>query len=234
MKYLNDDIGKNDADSAEDAFTPTVLLESRLEALHDHIRELGPEDFVKKAELQIDAASILVDLDRGKESWDLARAALDPLLNDQKWEQAALACLSMFHSDQPDALPALGQAIWLSVTFPVDPELSVAVLQNVVDETPDDSDGAAVAAVTAHYIVDMRAEGKQKEELLFFTNNLIGAVARRHSDVSSQAKFDAWFTRMELDDPDKFLARLRNIVDVMVQEEWWFNRENLQEEIPIA
>jgi len=234
MKYINDDIGKNDADCAEDAITSTALLESRLEDTQDHIRKLSSNDVIKKAELQVDAATILVDLDRGKQAWDLARAALDPFLEQQKWEQAALACLAMFHSDQSDALPALGQAIWLSVTFPMDPELTVAILQNVIDETPDDSDGAAVAAVTAHYIVDMRADGKQKDDLLFFTNNLIGTVARRHSDVSSQDKFDAWFTRMELDDPDKFLIRLRNIVDVMVQDEWWFNRENLQEELPVT
>lgn len=234
MKYIKDDIGKNDADSAEDAVTSTALLESRLEALRDRIRELSPEEATRKAELQIDIATILVDLDRGKEAWELARAALDPLLEEKNWEQSALACLAMFHSDQADALPALGQAIWLSVTFPMDPELTVAILQNVIDETPDDSDGAAIAAVTAHFIVDMRADGKQKDDLLFFTNNLIGTVARRHSDVSSQEKFDAWFARMELDDPDKFLIRLRNIVDVMVQDEWWFNRENLQQELPVA
>ncbi len=234
MKYIDDDIGKYDADSAEDAVTSTALLESRMEALQDRIRELSPEDIIQKAELQIDVATILVDLDRGKEAWDMARAELDLLLQEQNWQQAALACLTMFHSDQADALPALGQAIWLSVTFPVDPELTAAILQNVIDETPDDSDGAAIAAVTAHYIADMRAEGKQRDDLLFFTNNLIGTVARRHSDVSSQEKFDTWFARMELDDPDKFLMRLRNIVDVMVQDEWWFDRDSLQETLPVA
>jgi hypothetical protein len=234
MKYIKDDVGKNDADCAEDAVTSTALLEQRLEALQDRIRELDPEAVAEKAALQVDAASILVDLQRGKEAWDMARAAMDPLLDEQNWEQAAVACLIMFHADQPDSLPALGQAIWLSVTFPVDPELTVAIMQNVVDETPDDSDGAAVAAVVAHYIADMRTEGKQRDDLLFFTNNMIGNVARRHSDVSTQEKFDAWFARMELDDPAKFLVRLRNVVDVMVQDEWWFDREALQESIPVS
>lgn len=234
MKYLKDDIGKNDADCAEDAVTSTALLEQRLEALRDRIRELDPGAAGEKAALQVDAASILVDLDRGKEAWDMARAALDPLLMERNWEQAAMACLIMFHADQPDSLAALGQAIWLSVTFPVDPELTIAVMQNVVDETPDDSDGAAVAAVVAHYVADMRAEGKQRDDLLFFTNNMIGNVARRHSDVSSQEKFDNWFAKLELDDPEKFLVRLRNIVDVMVQEEWWFDREALQNAIPAS
>jgi response regulator RpfG family c-di-GMP phosphodiesterase len=233
MKYIKDDIGKNDADCAEDAVTSTALLEQRLEALQDRIRELDSDAAAEKASLQADAASILVDLQRGPEAWALAREALDSLLAAQDWEKAAVACLIMFHADQPDSLAALGQAIWLAVTFPVDPELTVAVMQNVVDETPDDSDGAAVAAVVAHYVADMRAEGKQRDDLLFFTNNMIGNVARRHSDVSTQEKFDNWFTKLELDDPEKFLVRLRNIVDVMVQEEWWFDRDALQNELPV-
>ena len=38
--------------------------------------------------------------------------------------------------------------------------------------------------------------------------------------------------RMELNDPDKFLVRLRNVVDVLVQDQWWFDREALQAQIP--
>ena len=233
MKYINDDVGKDDADCAEDAVTSSDLLEQRLEAIEDRIRELDPAAAGEKAALQADAASILADLSRGKEAWELAREALETLIAEQNWEKATVACLIMFHADQPESLAALGQAIWLSVTFPVDPELTVAVMQNVVDETPDDSDGAAVAAVVAHYIVDLRAEAKQREDLLFFTNNMIGNVARRHSDVSTQEKFDNWFSKLELDDPEKFLVRLRNIVDVMVQDEWWFDRDALQEALPV-
>ena len=32
--------------------------------------------------------------------------------------------------------------------------------------------------------------------------------------------------------PDKFLVRLRNIVDVLVQEDWWFDRDELRARIP--
>lgn len=232
MRYIKDDIGKNDADCAEDAVRSTVLLEQRIEAIEDRIRELPADAEVERASLQVDAAALLLDLERGREAWDLARAALDPLLDHREWELAAQACLLMFQADQPDSMAALGHAIWLSVTFPIDPELTVAIMQQVVDETPDDSDGAAVAAVVAHYVADLRAEGKKRDELLFFTNNLIGTVARRHGDVSSQEKFDAWFERLELNEPEKFLVRLRNIVDVMVQDDWWLDRDALQAQLP--
>ena len=116
----------------------------------------------------------------------------------------------------------------------MDPELTVAMLQHVVDETPADSDGAAVAAATAHYVVDMRAvEGPQRENLLFYTNQMLATVARRHSEVLGQQDFDRWFRKLELHDPALFLARLRNVVDVLVQDEWWIDRDALREKLPV-
>jgi hypothetical protein len=107
------------------------------------------------------------------------------------------------------------------------------MLQHVVDETPDDADGAAVAAAAGAYIVELRAEGKKKENLAFFANQLLGVVARRHSNVEGQEQFDYWFKKLELDDPSRFLVRLRNVVDVLVQEDWWFDREALQAKLPV-
>jgi hypothetical protein len=34
--------------------------------------------------------------------------------------------------------------------------------------------------------------------------------------------------RLELDEPDKFLVRLRNVVDVLVQDDWWIDRDAIQ------
>jgi len=234
MKYIKDDIGKDDADCAEDVVRSSVLLEQQFESLMDRLREL-PESasVIDRVELQVQAAAVLVDLERMQEAWDLAKSAFDEAMQAEDWQGAAMACNILFQTELDDALVALGQGIWLGVTFPIDPELTVALLQHVVDETPEDSDGAAVAAVAAHYIADLRAEGKARDELLFFTNNLIGTVARRHGDVDSQEQFDFWFQKLELDDPSKFLVRLRNIVDVLVQEDWWFDRDALQASLPV-
>jgi len=235
MKYINDDVGKNDADGAEDVVLSSVLLEQQYASLMDRLRELPADAKIEdRVELKVQAAAVLVDLERGKEAWDLAKTAFDEAMTAEDWHGAAMACNILFQTDQPDALIALGQGIWLGVTFPIDPELTVAMLQHVVDETPKDSDGAAVAAVAAHYIADLRCEeGKARDELLFFTNNLIGTVARRHGSVDTQEQFDFWFQKLELNDPGKFLVRLRNIVDVLVQEDWWFDRDAIQAKLPV-
>ena len=138
----------------------------------------------------------------------------------------------LYQAEQAESIKALAQGIWLGVTFPVDPELSVAMLQHLIDETPNNSDGAAVAAATACYVVDIRVQDQDREDLRFFTNQLLGQVARRHSQVEEQEIFDFWVERMALDDPSKFLPRLAKVLEVIVDSDWWFDRDTLRARIP--
>jgi hypothetical protein len=209
-------------------------LESELAEQRQQLERL-PEDAspLQRAALMLEIGRTLQLLERGEEAWPITHTAFGMFLSERAWEAAADACNILYESDQTDSLIALGQGIWLGVTFPIDPEVSVNLLSHVVDDTPDDSDGAAVAAATACFIADVRAaDGPDKERLSFFAQQLLGRVARRHSEVESQDQFDLWIERLELNDPDKFLIRLRNVVDVLVQDQWWFDREALQQQIP--
>ena len=186
-----------------------------------------------RARILLDMARAHATLERGEEAWPLTRTAFDLFAAEQDWENAADACDVLYQSDQPDSLIALGNGIWLGVTFPIDPEISIHLLSHVIDDTPDDADGAAVAAATALFLADMRAdEGPEKDRLVFFSNQLLGNVARRHSNIESQEQFALWVQRLELDDPDKFLVRLRNVIDVLAQDDWWIDRDALQNELP--
>ena len=232
MKFL----GENqflDADSSEDAATATELLKQQLDDAQQRLNSLPAEGASKeRAEMQLKIGAILVDLERGEEAFDVAKQAFNAFIEQQNWEGAVQACDVMFQAEQDDSLAALGQGVWLAVTFPVNAELTVNMLSHIIDETPDDSDGAAVAGIVARYVVDLRTEGKQHDDLMFFTNNLLGTVARRHSDVQSQEQFNYWVEKLELSDPAKFLPRLRNIVDVLVQDNWWVDREAIWASLP--
>jgi hypothetical protein len=222
------------ADSVVNRSAQMATFESHLDALSDHYRELRriaghPKDL---ADLQLQMARTLVGLERGAEAWGRARESLDVFIASEDWESAADACDVLFQSGQPGSLCALGQGIWLAVTYPIDPDLTVELLTHVVDETPDDADGAAVAAATAMFVADLRATGNQRDNLMFFTSQILGNVARRHSGIQTQAEFDLWMDRLELREPEKFLVRLRNVVDVLVQDDWWFDREALQARLP--
>ena len=235
MKYLQTDPSIMDADGAEDHQGATRLLELQADELRRQLIELPAGHAAgMRADVLLQLGRVLIRLEKMPDAWDAAREAFDIYAADKKWEEAVQACDVMFAADQSQSLVALGHGIWLSVTFPVDPELTVAMLQHVIDETPAESQGAAVAAAVAHYIADLRApEGRVRENLLFYTNQLLATVARRHSNVLDQAAFEQWFKKLELNDPALFLPRLRNVVDVLVQEDWLIDREGLQQQLPV-
>jgi len=233
MKYLESKAFIGDNECSEDAIKSSKLLELRLDEKRDALATLSPHaPTEQRLELELESGYLLLDLDRAQEAHSLAKAVLDKALEEELWLRAVEACDIIYQSEQSDAIKALAQGIWLGVTFPIDPELSVAMLQHLIDETPDKSDGAAVAAAAACYIVDIRALNAEREELKFFTNQLLGQVARRHSQVEEQEIFDFWVERMELNDPAKFLPRLAKVLDVIVDGDWWFERDALRAKIP--
>lgn len=222
------------ADSLRKNLGQQAELEGRLVELQQQLERL-PESALPsdRALMQLEMARALQILERGAEAWPLATTAFGIFAEMRDWEHAADACDIAYQTGEPDALIALGHGIWIGVTFPIDPEITVHLLSHVVDDTPDDSDGAAVAAATACFLADVRAdEGPEKERLMFFSQQLLGSVARRHSDIETQEQFELWVERLELNDPDKFLVRLRNVVDVLVQDQWWIDREAIQAELP--
>lgn len=222
------------ADSLRKQLGQHAQLEGELHEMQQRLQQL-PESAsaLERAALLLEMGRAHQILERGSEAWPLARTAFDLFSEACEWQAAADACDVLYQSDQPDSLIALGIGTWLGVTFPIDPEITVHLLSHIVDDTPDDADGAAVAAATALFVADVRAaEGPEKERLSFFANQLLGRVARRHSNVESEAQFSFWIDKLELNDPDKFLVRLRNVVDVLVQDQWWIDRDAIQSNLP--
>jgi hypothetical protein len=222
------------AETGADTVVSVAALDARLQAMDDQLKESGNAGASKKrGRLLLNTAEVLLDLDRGAQAWDRAHEAFRISFEIGDRELAVAACELMFHADQADSLAALGQGVWLAVTYPVDPTLSVRMLRHIIDETPDQADGAAVAAAAAAYIVELRARGKEHNDLSMETLEMLGTVARAHGEVHDQAQFDAWMTKLELNDPQKFLVRLRNVVDVLVQDQWWFDRDRLRAQLPV-
>lgn len=209
-------------------------LQNYLEEKQKALDEL-PEDVsaLDKANLQLDIAEAMVGVSRGDEAWEIAREAFNVFLENEQWENAVKCCDVLYQSGQPASLIALGQGVWLAVTYPIDPQLSVNMLGYIIDETPAKADGAAVAAITAHYIADVRTEGKVHESMTFLTNQMLANVAREHSGIEDQEAMNAWMEKLQLLDPTVFLPRLSLVIGAIVpQDQWWFDRDKLREKIP--
>ncbi|BBE51581.1 hypothetical protein OYT1_ch2056 [Ferriphaselus amnicola] len=203
------------------------LMQHLAQQLHT-LNELPDDAQLERMRLQLDVAESLIALERKLEAWALARSAFDVALRHDAWKDAVEACDVLYQCEQPGSVAALGMGVWLAVSFPVDPELTLAMLMHIVEETPDNSDGAALAAVAARYVIDLRAEEASYESLSFLANALIGRVAERHSKVRDQAALDQWMNKLQLRDPAIFLPRLSKVVNIIVGDTWWFDRDALR------
>lgn len=206
-----------------------ALLRSHQAALAN-LADSAPE--LERYNIKLDIASAQLALEQKTEAWNEARACFDFFVAHSEWQKAVEACDVMFQCESDDSIIALANGLWLAVTFPINPGTTIAMLQHVIDETPDNSDGAAVAAITAHYIADIRAEGEKSESLKFLATQMIADVAKRHSQVDDQEMLEFWIERLELKDPAIFLPKLAKVLDIIANDQWWYDRDQLRKQIP--
>jgi len=228
------DTGIQDAIQTIDQSESIKEIREALAKARKHLKSMPDDsDPVERARALLDVAEPLIGLGQGADAWTHAREAFSVFVNYEHWQDAAEAADVLYQSEQPDSIAALGQGIWLAVTYPVKAQSTVTLLNNVIDETPDDSDGAVVAAMVAHYIAGLRTAGEEKESLTFLTTQMIARVAKRHRGIEDQATLDTWIEMYQLNDIPELLKRLGTVVDVMVDDKWWFDRDELRARLPV-
>ena len=211
-------------------------LQAQLNELEQHLAALPADTTpIDRARVRLDIAETLLGLQRKKESWDIGREIFDVFAAEEAWADAIETCDVLFQCEQPESLVALGNGIWLSITYPVPAQLTVAMLQHVIDETPETSDGAAVAAMAAHYIADLRTEGEEHDSLTFFTNQIVAGVAKRHRGIENDPEMiKLWVEILELNDVNELLSRLSIMLDSIVEDNWWVDRDALRAKLPVS
>ncbi|WP_422126418.1 hypothetical protein [Thioalkalivibrio sulfidiphilus] len=218
----------------------TGMLAAEQAAMEQQLAEMQlklatlPADtpFMERVHLLLDMAEARLGLERHGEVWETVRPLLDELIEAEAWQEAVEACELLYQAEQAESIVALGHGVWLSVTYPVKAHTTVTMLGHVVEETPENADGAAVAAMAAHYIAGLRTEGKERDNLTFLANQIIAKVARRHRGIEDQETLETWIEMYELNNIDKLFPRLGMIVDAIVGGKWWFERDALRARLP--
>ena len=220
--------------SGSDGRASLAALEAQLEEHRQHLAAL-PADapIIHRAPVLMDMAEALIGLERKAEAWDLLRPLLDPLIAAEAWQEAADLCEQLYRTEHEEAIRALGHGAWLAITYPVRAQSSITLLEHIIDETPEKADGAAVAAMLAHYLANLRTEGKQRDSLMFLTTQIISRVALRHRGIEDQDTLDTWIEMYQLNDIPLLLQRMSKILDAIVGPTWWFDRDALRERLPV-
>ncbi len=189
---------------------------------------------VESLRVELDIAETLLALDHPGQAWDVARAAFDHCVTAQAWQEAVEACDILYRTELDQGIVALGNGVWLAVTYPIKPLTSVVLLHHIVDETPDKSDGGAVAAMVAHYLADLRTrdDEHQHSSLTFLTTQVLAKVAKRHRGIEGQEMLSTWIEVLQLNDTAELLPRLGKILEAMVDGKWWYDRDALRARLP--
>ncbi|MBF0264547.1 MAG: hypothetical protein HQL46_04690 [Gammaproteobacteria bacterium] len=213
---------------ASDAKDSQEFLQQQELELQAKLDKVSDPDSMERADILLNLANSELGQRKMEQTWNHARGAFDLYIKHKQWEKAVEASDILYQTELPSSITALGHGVWLAVTFPIPAQDSINILNHIINETPDDADGAALAAIVAHYIVDLRCEGKDKENLQFITMNMISKVAKRHSQVETQMGLSVWMDKLSLKDPAVFLPRFSLVVGAIVGEVWWFDKEELQ------
>ena len=208
-------------------------LENQLIKFQQQLRNLSPQaSNVERAKIELEMAEVFIGLSKVDDAWQGARPLLELFIAEAEFESAVRTCRVLYQADHEESIIALGQGCWLAVTYPINPTLSVEMLHNIVDETPDNSDGAAVAAMAAQYIADMRGD-EHRENLMFLTTQIIAKVAKRHRNIEGEEMIKTWIEILELNDTDQLFERLAKIIDAITADNWWFDRDELRSQLPV-
>ena len=213
------------------------LLKNELAQRQAALMQLTPaHNPLERATVQYEIADIMLELEEPgmrEAAWGKTRESFEIFRDHEMWEDAVRCCDVLFRCDLPASVPALGNGLWLAVTYPIDPQLTLIMLNHLIDATPPQSDGAAVAATVAHYIADLRLEGEKRDSVMFLTSAMLSKVAERHSNVSTQEAMTMWLNRLDLLNPAVFLPRLGQVIDAIVEGQWWYDREVLRSRLPV-
>jgi hypothetical protein len=222
-----------DAVSSLQSADERAWLENQLIKFQQQLRELSTQaSNTERATLELEIAEVLIGLNRLKDAWENARPLVELFIADNEFELTVRTFRVLYQADHALSIAALGQGCWLAVTYPINPTLSVEMLHYIIDETPDNSDGAAVAAMAAQYIADMRG-GEQRENLMFLTTQIIAKVAKRHRNIEGEEFIKTWIEVLELNDTDQLFTRLATIIDTITTDNWWFDRDELRAQLPV-
>ena len=219
--------------SGQDLGDARVFFEKELQEQHKQLAALSENAAaIDVATIKLEIARAQLGLGEKLTCWQESRPLIKTFIEAEHWQQAVEACELLYLSEQDDSILALGHACWLAVTYPVDAALSVDILSYIIDETPDNSDGAAVASVTALYIAELRAK-EEKESLMFLAKQLVAMVAKRHRGIEDQESIEIWIEMLELNNLDELFTRLGKVIDAIVNNNWWFDRDELRAKLPV-
>ncbi|MBF0381120.1 MAG: hypothetical protein HQL69_08880 [Magnetococcales bacterium] len=170
-----------------------------------------------------------------KEEWKLNKAAITRFAKDSNWPEALkiLKMLSTKHRNK-EVYKALAMRVWICLKSDAPGYEVVLSLFHLLNTLTAKHEVAGPIAALAHLMAKTRTPDHEDRDLAMGqSQQMFNMICEYHKIIGEEA-FHKWVAGNKLDDPNHYIPIVMNCLDIMVGDDWWFDREQLQKEMEEA
>ncbi|MBF0449038.1 MAG: hypothetical protein HQL67_12645 [Magnetococcales bacterium] len=170
-----------------------------------------------------------------EEEWKLNKAAITRFASDRNWPEVLklLTFLSTKRNNN-EVYKVLAMRVWvcLKSDTPVT-EVVLGLFQLLNTLSPKHEMAGHIAAL-ANLMARNRTPDHEDRELAIGQAQQMLSMVCEFQGISGEEEFDKWIEENQFNDPNHYVPVVMDALDMMVGEDWWFDRDDLQSEMVAA
>ncbi|MBF0309790.1 MAG: hypothetical protein HQL56_09700 [Magnetococcales bacterium] len=169
---------------------------------------------------------------RGEENWTLLSNLSLTHSRNGHWEEAFQTLIRMAAREKdPRANQALAQAVWLGLKteIPV-ADLTAVLFRILVRFGPSHEVSGSIVAM-ANLLSRHRTPNHPERALAMAHVQQMFEYLQVPDPTVDNAAFQSWIKERKLDDPDHFISVVMIVLERMAGNEWWIDRESVEEDL---
>ncbi|MEO5345399.1 MAG: hypothetical protein H7834_03350 [Magnetococcus sp. YQC-9] len=169
------------------------------------------------------------------EEWNEDRIALDQLSREGNWVDvlAILRRLSTKHKNK-EIYKALAQRVWVGLKTDAPAIEVVQSLFHLLNTLGPRHDLAPSICALAHLLAKHRTPDHADHDLAIGQSQQMFSLVCDAYNIIGEEPFQIWVQAKGLDDPDSYIPSILKGLEIMVGDEWWIDRDKLQNELEQA
>ncbi|MBF0262648.1 MAG: hypothetical protein HQL97_12540 [Magnetococcales bacterium] len=169
------------------------------------------------------------------EEWNEDRIAVDRLSREGNWTDVLtiLRRLSTKHKNK-EIYKALAQRIWVGLKTDAPAIEVVQSLFHLLNTLGPRHDLAPAICALAHLLAKHRSPDHADRDLAIGQSQQMFSLVCDTYNIIGEEAFQIWVQAKQLDDPDLYIPSILKGLEMMVGDDWWIDRDKLQNELEQA
>lgn len=168
----------------------------------------------------------------GGPDWDAEVAQVRRWGDEGNWDEAFKLLKKMSQRfKNTEIYKALAQRIWVALKTETPASECVLALFHLLNTLGPRHDVAGPIAALAHFLAKHRTPNHPDRELAMGQAQQMFHRVCEEKGVVGEESFKIWVKNNRLDDPNHYVPIVMHCLEVMVGDEWWFDRSLLQREL---